>query len=276
MSRMMIQAAATMNQLQGQLDLIGHNLANSETTGYKSRGAEFTSLLKQQINNMTDPANAEGRLTPDGLRVGSGAKLGSIKIDLSPGSILQTSRELDTALLNENQLFQIQVEEDGVNQTQYTRDGAFYLSPINNDQDVILTTKEGHPVMGVNGLITIPAGFESMDILPDGQITVKRNNQTEFVGQVSVVEAMRPQLLEVIGDNHFIMPDLEALGYNFGELIQATDQTQNVLKSSSLERANVDIGRQMADMIMTQRSYQFNARTISMSDQMMGLVNQVR
>lgn len=109
MSRMMIQAGVTMNQLQSKLDLIGHNLANSETTGYKSRQSEFSSLLNSQINNLKDPANTTGRLTPDGVRVGSGAKLGPTNNDLSVGSMITTSRDLDTALIGENRLFEIQV-----------------------------------------------------------------------------------------------------------------------------------------------------------------------
>src|SRR5690625_7579359 len=77
MSRPMIQSAVTMNQLQQKLDLIGHNLANSETTGYKGKHAAFSSLLFQQINNLRDPANAEGRLTrSEERRVGKEGKCG--------------------------------------------------------------------------------------------------------------------------------------------------------------------------------------------------------
>ncbi|MGY0691257.1 flagellar hook-basal body protein [Virgibacillus sp. FSP13] len=276
MSRTMIQAAVTMNQLQNKLDLIGHNLSNSQTTGYKNRQADFSSLLFQQMDNMTDPANAEGRLTSDGVRIGSGAKLGHTNIDLSLGSLKETGRSLDTALLNENQLFQIQVTDNGVTETRYTRDGSFYLSPINNNQAVMLTTKDGHPVIGENGPITFADGFDGIDIQPNGQILVKRGDQTEAVGKLSVVEAVRPRLLEAAGQNEFRLPDLDALGFNFAEIIQNTDPNADILKSKTLEQSNVDISKQMTDMIMTQRSYQFNARTISMSDQMMGLVNQLR
>lgn len=276
MSRMMIQAAVTMNQLQSKLDLIGNNLANSQTTGYKSRESEFSSLLFQQINNMTDPANAQGRLTPDGLRIGSGAKLGSINADLSMGSFIETGRSLDLALLGENLLFQIEVTENGIAETQYTRDGAFYLNTMADGQSLMLTTKDGHPVLGVNGPIVIADGFDSIDIQSNGQVLVQRGNQTEIAGDLAIVEAIRPRLLEAAGENGFRMPDLEALGYSFEEIIQNVNLAADVVKSGSLESSNVDLAKQMTDMIMTQRSYQFNARTISMSDQMSGLINQIR
>src|SRR5699024_621928 len=72
-------------------DVVGHNLANSQTSGYKSRQAEFSSLLYQQINHMADPENNEGRITPDGVRVGSDAKLGSTNADLSLDTIKNTN-----------------------------------------------------------------------------------------------------------------------------------------------------------------------------------------
>lgn len=276
MSRMMIQAAVTMNQLQSKLDLIGNNLANSQTTGYKSRQTEFSSLLFQQINNLSDPANAEGRITPDGLRVGSGAKLGSINTDLSIGSLVETGRPLDVALVGENTFFQIEVTENGMTETQYTRDGSFYLNPIDNSESLMLTTKDGYPVLGTNGPIIIADGFDSIDIQSNGQIIVQRGNQSEIVGNLAVIEAIRPRLLEAVGQNAFRLPNLEQLGYNFDEIIQNGNLADNLLKSGSLENANVDIAKQMNDMIMTQRAYQFNARTISMSDQMSGLINTIR
>src|SRR5690625_1328612 len=109
MSRMMLQAAVTMNQLQRQLDIIGNNIANVQTTGYKARKTEFSSLLFEQINNLSDPANLRGRLTPDGVRVGSGARLGDVQMNLSAGSLIASDRSLDTALTNPNDLYLIQV-----------------------------------------------------------------------------------------------------------------------------------------------------------------------
>lgn len=276
MSRMMIQAAVTMNQLQSKLDVIGNNLANSQTTGFKSREAEFSSLLFQQINNLTDPANATGRLTPNGLRVGTGAKLGSIQSNLSMGAILQTDRALDLALLGENLLFQIEVTENGQTETRYTRDGAFYLQPMDDGISLMLTTKNGDPVLGMNGPIIIADGFDSINIQPNGQILVHRGNQTEVAGDLAIVEAVRPRVLEAMGDNTFRMPDLGMLGYTLDEIVEQVNLAEEVVKSGALEGSNVDLSKQMTDMIIAQRSYQFNARTITMGDQMNGLINQIR
>ncbi|WP_368653329.1 flagellar hook-basal body protein [Ornithinibacillus sp. 4-3] len=275
MSQMMVQAAVTMGQLQNKLDVIGNNLANSQTTGYKSRQVEFSSLLFQQINNMTHPSNALARVTPDGIRVGTGAKLGSINSNLSSGALQTTDRDLDTALINESHLFTVEVIQNNQSEIQYTRDGSFYLQPIRNDS-VMLTTADGNPVLGRNGRIEIDAGFDSINILSDGNIIVKRGDNTENVDSLQIYEAHKPRLLEAAGDNLFRIPDEILLTENIDTILEQVGNGNNLVQSGTLESSNVDMAEQMTEMINTQRSYQFNARTISMADQMMGLVNQLR
>ncbi|WP_337969597.1 flagellar hook-basal body protein [Virgibacillus salexigens] len=276
MSRTMIQAAVTMNQLQNQLDTIGNNLANSQTTGYKARQTEFSSLLFQQINNLTEPANPQARLTPEGIRIGAGAKLGSTNVNLSLGNIKETERALDTVLLQGNLFYQVQVIENGIAQTRYTRDGSFYLSPINNNQEVMLTNSNGNPILGENGPIIFEQGFDNIAIQSNGQIQITRGNQTEVVGQLAVIEAVRPRLLESDGNNMFQLPNIAVLGIDTNEIIQQVNPEEQMIKSGALEASNIDISKEMSDLLRTQRAYQFNSRTISMSDQMSGLVNQLR
>lgn len=276
MSQMMMQAAATMNQLQHKLDIIGNNMANSQTTGYKSRQADFSSLLFQQVNNLTDPANAEGRLTPDGIRIGSGAKLGSVNNDLRLGSIKETGRVLDVAITEDNYLFQVQVNQNGLEETLYTRDGSFYLSPVNNNEDLLLTTSDGNPVLGQDGPIVLAEGFDAISIRENGEILVTRGGQQAVEGRLAMVEAVRPRLLEAAGQNLFRLPAMENPGFNVNEVIQAIDPNAAILQSGALEQSNVNLSKEITDLIKAQRSYQFNARTISMGDQMMGLVNQLR
>lgn len=272
--RAMGQAAVTMNQLQQQMDMIGHNLANSQTAGYKSRQSEFSSLLFQQINNVSDPENARGRQTPDGIRVGAGARLGAINHNLSLGSVQTTDRDLDTMLLNENHFFQIQVEENGEQEVRYTRDGSFYLQPVG--EDAILVTKDGHPVYGANGPIQFRANFDSIHITENGEVFVKRGTQNEYAGTVAIAEINNPRILEASGDNLFRLPNLAALGLNFDTIVQAAPANTALIQSRALEMSNVGIQEQMTQLINAQRSYQFNSRTISMIDQMQGLINQVR
>ncbi|MFD2922956.1 flagellar hook-basal body protein [Halobacillus naozhouensis] len=279
MNRTMMQASVTMGQIQHKLDIIGHNLANTNTPGYKSRQADFSSLLFQQIDNFldegqeeaTDEIGVQNRLTPDGFRSGSGARIAHTNIDLSQGNLKKTDRALDLALLEGNHLFQLQVAIENGFETQYTRSGNFYLSALNNGQ-VLLTNADGLPVLGEDGQpIQLTDNMEGMEIREDGAILVTRNGNTAVEAQLGIVEAIRPRVLEAAGSNRFRLPADEVLA---GEGI--IENVDGQIQSGTLETSNVDISKQMTDMLMAQRAYQFNARSISTSDQMMGLISQLR
>lgn len=275
MSRMMLQAAVSMQQLQHKLDTIGHNIANSQTTGYKARQAEFQSLLFQQINNLSDPRNSEGRLTPDGIRVGSGAKLGAINQRYTAGTIIETKRPLDVALTNDYHFFQVEVTDGQMAEIRLTRDGSFYLSPI-NDTDMLLTDAQGNPLLGSNGQIIIPKSAEEIQIDTNGQIIVREGQGINVIDTLNIVEVTRPRVLEAVGHNYFRLPDVAALGYNADEIVIDQTGDANILRSGALEQSNVDLAEEMTDMLSAQRSYQLNARSITMGDQMLGLINQLR
>ena len=277
MSRMNIQAAVTMGQLQNKLDLISHNVANLNTSGYKSQSANFSSLIYQNIDNLRDQAaNAPGRQTPHGIRLGSGARVGHTNINLSAGSLNVTNRGLDIALLRDNHLLQIEVTENGNTETRYTRDGTLYLQPIDGGQ-VMLTTSDGHPVIGqTGGAIVFDENIEDIRINEIGQIVTLRGG-TEFVEDgLALVEAVRPQFLEAAGNNLFRLPDLTETDYVADEIVTAVNQFDNEIQSGTLEQSNVNLATQMAELLQTQRAYQYNARTITMHDQMRGLINQLR
>ncbi|HHY21624.1 MAG TPA: flagellar hook-basal body complex protein, partial [Bacilli bacterium] len=142
MNTQMIQASVTMGQLQRKLDTISHNMANINTHGFKRREASFSDLLFQQLNNNLVTEKEVGRLTPNGLRVGSGAKIGQMALRVEQGPLQRTDRELDVALAEKKQYFQIQ---NGDGQVRYTRNGAFYLSQsVNNPGQLNLVTGDGN------------------------------------------------------------------------------------------------------------------------------------
>lgn len=273
--RMSSLAAGTMNQLQQKMDMIAHNLANSNTVGYKERQTEFSDLLSQQINNLTPADQAGPRLTPDGLREGMGARLGAINSNLEMGSIQVTERELDNVLRNEKHLFQVQAEHNGQQEVQYTRDGSFYLQPVGNGDDMMLVTQDELPVLGQNGTIQFSgADVEQIQMDEAGNLYVKRAGQVEdeIVGTLALSEATFPRALETVGDNLF------RIGEEFANnnVMQAVQNDDRVIQNGAIEMSNVSMQDQMTDLINAQRSYQMNARSVTMSDQMQGLVNQLR
>ncbi|GEN57742.1 flagellar hook-basal body complex protein FlhP [Halolactibacillus alkaliphilus] len=275
MSRMGLQAATTMRELQSKLDVIGHNVANANTTGFKSQMSNFSSLLYQNIDNFSDErANSVGRVTPLGIRQGTGARIGHTNNNFSQGSLINTERALDIALTEERQFFEVSVTENGATETRFTRDGALYLQPTETG-DSALVTSNGHAVLNQLGNpIIIAGGFDGVTLNEAGQVVIRRGNIENVEAEISVVEAIRPQFLEQTGQNLFRLPDVTEAGYTANEII---GQVGNVnVAVGRLESSNVDLSTQMTELIQTQRAYQFNARTISMHDQMQGLINQMR
>ncbi|MBU9723419.1 flagellar hook-basal body protein [Litchfieldia alkalitelluris] len=279
MIQSMITSATTMGQLQNKLDVTSNNLANMNTTGYKRREVTFADLLFQQVNNQTVAAHEVGRTTPNGIRVGSGAAVAQTAMRLEQGAIQNTDRPLDLALTERGFFFEIAPSEDGTRR--FTRDGAFYLSPNPDvEGENHLVNQNGDYVLSQAGTpITLPAGYQDITITESGTILVTdQNGNTEQVSQLQIVQVTKPQLMLASGENNFIFPNLEELELGFADvLVEGVGAAgAEVIQQRALEMSNVDMGREMTEMLLAQRNYQFNSQAISITDQMMGLVNNLR
>jgi flagellar basal-body rod protein FlgG len=276
MNRIMLNATNTMNQLQKQLDLIGHNVANIDTVGYKNRSATFQELLVQQTNNqpLTQYDNQNARQSPLGIRVASGAGLSATKLNLMQGALKATDRMLDFALAKEDHFFTVQVTENGQTSTQFTRNGVFYLSPINNNE-VMLVTADGHPVLdSTETPIILPDNIKEIQLQPGGVITASLTNGQAIARELGMAEIIRPQMLEARPGSLFALPGNEVANQDdIISFVQGADRSAIQLKQGMLEQSNVDLASELTEMTLMQRSYQFNARSVQFADQMMGLVN---
>jgi flagellar basal-body rod protein FlgG len=282
MNRTMITATNTLSQLQKQMDMIGHNLANVDTAGYKRREASFTDLLVQeyrnQPNNGLEPQN---RVTPFNIRQGNGARLGQVQLILSQGSLKTTDRALDSAFTAEGQFYRVMVQnEDGSSSLRLTRNGALYLSPV-SDNETMLVNSDGHAILDENNQpITIKGNVKNFKINETGKFTAEFYNGTSQEVNLGVILIKKPQFLEQKGANLLGLPEnLDELGVNEDDIM--TNMTgpfrnQIAIQQGVLEQSNVDMSKEMTDLISVQRSYQFHAKSITMADQMLGLVNGIR
>jgi flagellar basal-body rod protein FlgG len=282
MNRTMITATNTLSQLQKQMDMIGHNLANVDTAGYKRREASFTDLLVQeyrnQPNNGLEPQN---RVTPFNIRQGNGARLGQVQLILSQGSLKTTVRALDSAFTAEGQFYRVMVQnEDGSSSLRLTRNGALYLSPV-SDNETMLVNSDGHAILDENNQpITIKGNVKNFKINETGKFTAEFYNGTSQEVNLGVILIKKPQFLEQKGANLLGLPEnLDELGVNEDDIM--TNMTgplrnQIAIQQGVLEQSNVDMSKEMTDLISVQRSYQFHAKSITLADQMLGLVNGIR
>lgn len=275
MNRTMLTATNTLSQLQKQMDIISNNMANVDTNGYKRREATFTDLLVQEFNNQERDNKEVNRLTPNGIRQGTGAKLGQAQMVMTQGALKQTDRSLDTAFTKEGQLFKVLVQTNGVNEVQYTRNGALYLSPL-SDTEVMLVNGDGLPVLDENdNPITINGEAKDYSINATGQLTVTKTAGATEVFNLGVVRVNKPQFLEQRGGNLLGLPANVAEDEVLTELNGGL-RGEISLQQGALEQSNVDLSKEMTELINVQRAYQFQSRTVTLADQMMGLVNGIR
>jgi flagellar basal-body rod protein FlgG len=280
MNRTMITATNTLTQLQKQMDVISNNISNVDTTGYKRREATFSDLMYQQFNNQPNANQEVGRFTPNGIRQGSGAKIAQVQLIMTKGSIKETERPLDTAFTKEGQLYKVLVQGEAGNSVQYTRNGAFYLSPIGENEEALVTSDGNFILDENNNPISFTGDPKSFLVDANGRLTVTMTDGTAQSFNLGVVQVNKPQFLEANGNSLYKLPaNLAGLGVTEEDILTELTgplRTQIGIQQSALEGSNVDLTKEMTDLINVQRAYQFQSRSVSMADQMMGLVNGIR
>lgn len=273
MIRTMTTAVNTMNQLQNNIDMIGNNLSNLTTHGYKANQASFQEMLYQQFNN--DKADKAPRETPAGIRYGVGAMLAQTQMNWKVGTLQPTDRNLDFALTEPKQYFNVLAGGETV----YTRQGNFYLSPDGNR--TALVDGEGNAVADSAGRpISFTGTVADFELRDGGVLTARRADGTEQTVTLGITRMERPNLMTRLSSTHFKVPDnLDELGVTEADILTeltGAAESEIAIRQGALEGSNVDYQKEMTDLINVQRSYQFNSRTVSIADQMLGLVNNIR
>src|SRR5271165_4822043 len=166
MIRALYSAGTGMTAQQLNVDNIANNLANANTTGFKSRRAEFEDLLYQSV---VQPGASAGSQTvvPTGLQLGLGSRPSSNEVIFTQGDFQQTNNPLDLVIQGRG-FFQVR-QTNG--QEAYTRSGAFHL-----DRDGNLVTQDGDPL---DPQITIPAEAQPVTTARDGTVGFTFPNQTQ-------------------------------------------------------------------------------------------------
>jgi flagellar basal-body rod protein FlgG len=235
-------AAAGMSAQQLQLDAIGNDLANISSTGYKSERVAFGDLLY----NAVDEAGTQ-------TSIGAGSEAEVIGHSQSQGPIQETGEPLNLAIEGDG-YFQIQ-QPGGA--TQLTRNGDFGV----NAQGMIVDA-EGAQLAPP---IKLPSGVapSSVGVSSDGTVTAGKRT----LGQIKLVTVPAPA--EMLADGSGGFTPTAASGAP--EALTAVK-----IRQGALEGSNVDMSKEMALMVSTQRDYQMSSSAIQTESQMMSIANQLR
>jgi flagellar basal-body rod protein FlgG len=261
MNRALRTAATGMLGQQMNVDIIANNLANVNTTGFKKSRPEFQDLMYQTLRTagtQSDPSIRQ----PLEIQVGNGAVPVGTPKDFAQGDITPTNNPLDVAIQGEG-FFRIR-RPDGT--YAYTRDGTMKVS-----SEGTIVTSQGY---AVEPGLSLPEDTTSITIGLDGSVEALAVGDSAPVkaGQIELAKFVNPAGLHAIGNNLYVetpasgAPITGAAGSEgFGEVHQGF-----------LESSNVDVVEEMVSMIVAQRAYEINSKTIKTVEDMLTMANNLK
>ena len=225
------------------INVIGNNLSNVNTVGFKGSRMLFSDMLSTDIGNNS--------------QVGHGTQIQKVDNDFGQGAFESTTSASDVALQGPG-FFRVQSPATSTNYL--TRAGSFRLDSSGN-----LVNPDGYYVLDSTGTkitLTNPAKIVSID--NTGLITYQNTAGASVTGpKLDVVTVTNPSGLQKAGGTLFSENSAAGTVTN-----AAADGTTNKVFSNSLEQSNVDMATQFVKMILTQRAYSANSKTITTADQM--------
>jgi flagellar basal-body rod protein FlgG len=262
MIRALYSAASGMEAQQTNVDNIANNLANANTSGYKTRRAQFQDLLYQTV---VQPGSAAGQqsIVPSGLQLGLGTKPSANEIIFTQGNFSQTSNPMDVVIQG-NGFFQV-LRPSG--DLAYTRDGSFQLNNVGS-----IVTSNGDLLQPQ---ITIPANAQSVTIATDGTVSYIQPGQAaaQKAGQIQIAGFQNPAGLNSLGQNLYQPTDASGtatVGNPGGQ------EGLGTLLQGYTEQSNVSIVQEFINLIIAQRAYEANSKVVKAADDMYQQVNNLK
>lgn len=273
MVRSLWSAASGMKAQQTSVDVIANNIANVNTTGYKSQVAQFKTLLYQTLREEATTANGDPK--PTSAQVGLGTRIASINSSFKTGAFLASENTNALAIAGDG-FFGVTANGE----TLYTRAGDFNWSLTAGGQR-ILTTNEGFPVQDTTGAqITLPNGVSADAVTygDHGEIGYRdaEGNQV-LTGQIVGLWQFNNRTgLEKVGNTMFRETMASGEPIPEGGAGGAGGLTPSTIVSGYLEGSNVNVADEMVNLIVAQRAYELNSKAITTSDSMLDTANQLK
>ena len=207
--------------LRRELDIVANNVANADTTGFK---------VEQLMVGTEVGERARNAFVRPGVSFVLDKGVGR---DFGQGTLKQTGRELDFGIEGEGAFFRVQTATGEA----YTRDGGF-----TTNAEGVLMTKQGLPVLGDGGPITLDPERGPASVAPDGTIS----QQGLPVGRLTAVRFDALSVLQKSGDGL----------YRNSSNTQPTDATDAQIRQGMLEGSNVNTLLEITNLIEISRAYE--------------------
>ncbi|GAB6988919.1 flagellar basal body rod protein FlgG [Paenibacillus pini] len=264
MLRSMYSGVSGMRGFQTKLDVIGNNIANVNTIGFKSGRVMFKDVMSQTVAGLTAP-NDTDQGGSNSKQIGLGVSIGSIDTLHLGGSAMTTNNPTDLRIDGDG-FFVVKLTAD--QDTPFmTRAGDFHV-----DAQKHLVTSDGLFVCDSGGApITLEENTVSFSISQDGVLLQKLDDGSVENGtQLGVTKVTNPEGLEKIGGNLYRI----TLNANDGGEVAITTANNladgtGAIVAGQLEMSNVDLTNEFTEMIVAQRGFQANSRIITTSDEVL-------
>lgn len=276
MMRSLYTAASGMMSQQTQVDVISNNLANVNTTGYKTETTTFKSLLYQDLQAKTTTAN--GEFKPVSAQVGLGSRVAAITSQYVQGSANATDNPTDM-MINGKGFFAVMNLDGGIN---YTRNGNFFFA--RGTEGAMLCTADGYPVLSTDNqpivLGTMPDSDEKyqpsqISIDTDGNLCYPddSNNPQPIGIKIGLFQFSNPSGLSKVGNSYLEETDASGVALN-----EEYDEVgvRSTIKQGYLEASNVNVATEIVNLITAQRAYELCSKAITTSDTMMEQANNLK
>ncbi|MDA3966840.1 MULTISPECIES: flagellar basal-body rod protein FlgG [Helicobacter] len=259
MMRALYTATTGMLGQQLQIDVTSNNISNVNTHGYRKERAEFSDLF-HQVLQYAGSSTSETTTSPTGIEVGLGVRPTSVQKLFGQGNFKETENNYDIAIEG-NGFFQIELPDGTI---AYTRDGAF-----KRDNEGNVVNSQGYLLVPN---ITVPDDATQFSVGTDGTVTVVQGNETTELGQIETVNFINPAGLHALGDNLYLNTNAS------GDPIVGTPGLNGfgTLRQGFIETSNVKLVEEMTDLIVGQRAYEANSKSIQTADSMLQVVNQLK
>ncbi|MPM21392.1 Flagellar basal-body rod protein FlgG [bioreactor metagenome] len=291
MMKALYSGVSGLRSHQTKMDVIGNNIANVNTYAYKSQRTTFSDVYYQAVQN---PSKAVAGTVggTNSSTVGYGAQVSSIDTIHTLSGYSPTNKSTDLYINGEGYF----IVQNASGEKFYTRNGAFNFDSQGNlvdsngslvmgvvtdipdklsDIEEVLADVDGGAV-GALEVINIAGleGYKNITINSDGTITASdKDDKIQTLAVITVATVPNQGALVSEGGSYY------SAGNNTGIITAYAPGLSGTggLVSGGLEMSNVDLANEFSDMIITQRGYQANSKIITVVDEMLEqLVNMKR
>lgn len=286
MSTAMYCGIAGTKAYQTGMDVIGNNISNVNTYGFKASRVMYRDLFYQTLQGSAD-ANTSAHLGgSNASQIGYGAAASTVDVLNTRSGRAPTGSNTDCYIDGEGYF----VVQDGESGKLYTRVGSFNFDPAGNlvdgnkrlvlgaiedGTDTAATVSDTAPVPIK---ITSPQNYTSITIGSDGRITgVDKDGKVKHLGSIAMANIPNPSGLTQAGGSYYKAISNVETDTNKIKYYSAGSNGTGSLVTSALETSNTDLANELTQMIINERGFQANTKIITVSDEMLEtLVNMKR